>query len=165
MYEQQNQEINTSSQSGNQPSNELKTLTNALNPSSSTRFDENSIMSVLGRVNYDFKGKYLLSGAIRRDGLSVWAPGKKWATFPSGSIGWRIDQEKFIQKIDQISELKLRAGYGVTGLNGAVLGSTPWLVTLLLIVRHIHLIIDLIMVGFVIPGLGNQDLNGKRQTS
>ena len=55
------------------------------------------IISVLGRVNYDFKGKYLLSGAIRRDGLSVWAPGKKWATFPSGSIGWRIDQEDFMQ--------------------------------------------------------------------
>ena len=55
------------------------------------------MISYLGRVNYDFKGKYLLSGAVRRDGLSVWAPGKKWATFPSGSVGWRIDQEDFMQ--------------------------------------------------------------------
>ena len=54
---------------------------------------------MLGRVNYDFKGKYLLSAAIRRDGLSVWAPGKKWATFPSASIGWRIDQEDFMQNL------------------------------------------------------------------
>ena len=71
----------------------------------------------------------MLSAAIRRDGLSVWAPGKKWATFPSGSIGWRIDQEDFMQNMEKISELKLRAGYGVTGLNGTVLGNTPWLVS------------------------------------
>jgi TonB-linked SusC/RagA family outer membrane protein len=80
-------------------------------------------------VNYDFKGKYLLSAAVRRDGLSVWAPGKKWATFPSGSVGWRIDQEGFMQGQTKVSELKLRVGYGVTGLNGTVLGNTPWLVS------------------------------------
>ena len=81
VYEQQNQEVNTSQQSGKQPSNDLRTLNNALNPSSTTRFDENSIMSFLGRINYDFQGKYLLSGAIRRDGLSVWAPGKNGPLF------------------------------------------------------------------------------------
>ena len=80
-------------------------------------------------MNYDFKGKYLLSAAVRRDGLSVWAPGKKWATFPSASVGWRIDQEDFMKSQTKISELKLRAGYGVTGLNGLVLGNTPWLVS------------------------------------
>jgi TonB-linked SusC/RagA family outer membrane protein len=120
-------------------------------------------MSVLGRVNYDFKGKYLISGAIRRDGLSVWAPGKKWATFPSGSIGWRIDQEDFIQNITQISELKLRAGYGVTGLNGVVLGSTPWLVS----VAANSSLYPFNNVpdngpGSVIPGLGNKDLEWEK---
>jgi len=80
-------------------------------------------------VNYDFNGKYLASIAVRRDGLSVWAPGKKWATFPSASIGWRIDEEDFMQSQSKISELKLRAGYGVTGLNGVILGNTPWLVS------------------------------------
>jgi TonB-dependent starch-binding outer membrane protein SusC len=163
VYEQQNQEINTSQQSGNQLSNDLTTLTNALNPSSSTRFDENSIMSILGRVNYDFKGKYLLSGAIRRDGLSVWAPGNKWATFPSGSIGWRIDQEDFIQNITQISELKLRAGYGVTGLNGQVLGSTPWLVS---VASNSSLYpfnnVSTNGPGSVIPGIGTPDLEWEK---
>ena len=163
VYEQQNQEVNTSQQSGKQPSNDLRTLNNALNPSSTTRFDENSIMSFLGRINYDFKGKYLLSGAIRRDGLSVWAPGKKWATFPSGSIGWRIDQEDFIQNIEQISELKLRAGYGVTGLNGQVLGSTPWLVS----VAGNSSAYPFNNVpdngpGSVIPGLGNKELEWEK---
>ncbi len=163
VFEQQNQEINSSSQSGNQLSNDLRTLNNALNPSSSTRFDENSIMSVLGRVNYDFKGKYLLSGAIRRDGLSVWAPGKKWATFPSGSIGWRMDQETFIQNIKEISELKLRAGYGITGLNGAVLGSTPWLVSVAANSSSYPFNnIPANGPGSVIPGLGNQDLEWEK---
>ena len=163
VYEQQNQKINNSSQSGNQPSNALRTLNNALNPSSSTILDENSIMSVLGRINYDFKGKYLISGAIRRDGLSVWAPGKKWATFPSGSIGWRIDQEDFIQSIEQISEFKLRAGYGVTGLNGVVLGSTPWLVSVAAnsALYPFNNIPDN-GPGSVIPGLGNQDLEWEK---
>ena len=163
VYEQQNQEVNNSSQSGGQPSNELRTLNNALNPSSSTTFNENSIISFLGRVNYEFRGKYLLSGAIRRDGLSVWAPGKKWATFPSGSVGWRIDQEDFIRNIKQISELKLRLGYGVTGLNGVVLGSTPWLVS---VAANSSLYpfnnTPDSGPGSVIPGLGNKDLEWEK---
>ena len=118
VYEQQGQKFNMKIGSGNQASNDLRTLNNATNVSVQTLVGENTLISILGRVNYDFKGKYLLSGAVRRDGLSVWAPGKKWATFPSGSIGWRIDQEDFMQNQSKISELKLRAGYGVTGLNG-----------------------------------------------
>jgi TonB-dependent starch-binding outer membrane protein SusC len=125
-YEQQNQTSQNENGSGNQLSNDLRTLNNALDQKVRTTIGENSLMSVLGRVNYEFAGKYLISGAIRRDGLSVWAPGNKWATFPSGSIGWRIDQEDFMKNQSKISELKVRAGYGVTGLNGLVLGNTPW---------------------------------------
>ena len=128
VYEYQAQKTHTENANGNQASNELKTLNNASNISAQTLIGENYLVSYVGRVNYDYKGKYLLSGAIRRDGLSVWAPGKKWATFPSGSIGWRIDQENFMKNQTKISELKVRAGYGITGLNGAVLGNTPWLV-------------------------------------
>ncbi|MGK2863803.1 MAG: TonB-dependent receptor [Chitinophagaceae bacterium] len=129
VYEQQGQKTNQENASGNQASNELRTLNNATNVGVQTLVGENTLISYLGRLNYDFQDKYLLSVAIRRDGLSVWAPGKKWATFPSGSIGWRIDQEDFMKGNSKISELKLRAGYGVTGLNGLVLGNTPWLVS------------------------------------
>jgi len=129
VYEQQQQKSRQENGSGNQPSNDLRTLNNATNVSVQTTVGENLLMSYLGRINYDYKGKYLLSVAVRRDGLSVWAPGKKWATFPSGSIGWRIDQEDFMKQMSAISELKLRAGYGVTGLNGVVLGNTPWQVS------------------------------------
>lgn len=129
VYEQQGQNTKQENGSGNQASNELKTLNNATNVSVQTLVGENTLISYLGRLNYDYKGKYILSAAIRRDGLSVWAPGKKWATFPSASAGWRIDQEDFMQSQSFISELKLRGGYGLTGLNGTVLGNTPWLVT------------------------------------
>ncbi len=126
IYEYQEQNTQQENSSGNQASNNLKTLNNATNVSVQTLVGQNALISYVGRLNYDFKGKYLLSGAIRRDGLSVWAPGKKWATFPSGSVGWRVDQESFMKEQTKISELKLRAGYGITGLNGTILGNTPW---------------------------------------
>lgn len=129
VYEYQGQISRNENASGSQASNELKTLNNASNISVQTLKSNINLISYVGRVNYDYKGKYLLSGAVREDGLSVWAPGKKWATFPSGSIGWRIDQEEFMKNQTKISELKLRAGYGITGNNGAILGSTPWLVS------------------------------------
>jgi TonB-linked SusC/RagA family outer membrane protein len=129
VYEYQGQVFRNENASGSQASNELKTLNNASNISVQTLKSNINLISYVGRVNYDYKGKYLLSGAIREDGLSVWAPGRKWATFPSGSVGWRIDQEEFMKNQTKISELKLRAGYGVTGLNGAVLGSSPWQVS------------------------------------
>lgn len=127
VVEQQSQKSKNENGRGNQPSNDLRTLNNALNQSVATQIGENSLISYLGRVNYEFDGKYLLSAAVRRDGLSVWAPGNKWRTFPSASVGWRIDQESFMRNQKNISELKLRGGYGETGINGLALGNTPWL--------------------------------------
>ncbi|MCU7550160.1 TonB-dependent receptor [Chitinophagaceae bacterium LB-8] len=129
VYEQQGQKIRNENASGQQASNDLKTLNNASNVAVQTLYGENTLISILGRVSYDFAGKYLVNAAVRRDGLSVWAPGNKWATFPSVSAGWRLDQENFMKNLTTVSELKLRAGYGITGLNGTVLGNTPWLVT------------------------------------
>ncbi|MGB2736365.1 MAG: SusC/RagA family TonB-linked outer membrane protein, partial [Saprospiraceae bacterium] len=70
VYEQQGQETRQENASGNQASNDLTTLNNATNVGVQTLIGENVLISYLGRVNYDFKGKYILSGAIRRDGLS-----------------------------------------------------------------------------------------------
>ena len=82
VYEYQGQKTKNENASGNQPSNDLKTLNNASNVSVQTLSRIINIISYIGRVNYDFKGKYLLSGAIRYDGGSYWAPGKKWANIP-----------------------------------------------------------------------------------
>lgn len=128
VYEQQEQDLRLENMSGQQASNQIRTLLNASNIAASTRREGNYLMSILGRINYDYAGKYLLSVAARRDGLSVWAPGRKWATFPSASVGWRLDQESFMKAQTTITELKVRAGYGLTGLDGTVLGNYPWLV-------------------------------------
>jgi len=127
VYEYLQKKVNTENASGTQASNNLKTLNNAGNLAVQQLYNEGNIVSYVGRLSYDYKGKYLLSGAIRRDGLSVWGPGLKYAVFPSGSVGWRMDQEQFMQSQTSISELKLRAGYGETGLDGFALGNyTPW---------------------------------------
>jgi len=127
VYEYQSGYQKQENMSGTQQSNSLQTLNNAGNPSVQSLTYNTALISYVGRLNYDYMGKYLLSAAIRYDGLSVWAPGKKWQAFPSGSVGWRIDQEDFMRNSStSISELKLRAGYGITGLNGTLLGATPW---------------------------------------
>jgi len=132
VYEYLQQKTRNENTSGKQASNNLRTLNNASNVSVQTLKNEGDLISYVGRLSYDYKGKYLLSGAVRRDGLSIWAPNKRWATFPSASVGWRIDQEKFMQSQSTVSELKFRAGYGLTGLNGFLLTQfapfsyTPW---------------------------------------
>ena len=73
-----------------------------------------ALISYLGRVNYDFAGRYLVSLTGRIDGTSRFGRGYKWGTFPSASVGWRISQEKFF-KIDWINDLKLRANWGKLG--------------------------------------------------
>lgn len=73
------------------------------------------LQSYFARINYDFKGKYLLEANIRRDGSSRFAEGRKYGTFPSFSAGWRVSEESFFSGISFISDLKLRASWGQLG--------------------------------------------------
>lgn len=73
------------------------------------------IISFYSRLNYQFNNKYLLQATIRRDGSSAFGTNHQWGTFPSASVGWKISNEPFMQNIKAISDLKLRAGYGVSG--------------------------------------------------
>ncbi len=85
-----------------------------------------SLASFLGRVAYDYESKYLISANIRADGSSKFAPGKRWGIFPSVSAGWRISGESFMEKTaDVISDLKLRAGWGLNG-NQEGIGNYSW---------------------------------------
>jgi TonB-linked SusC/RagA family outer membrane protein len=118
VYETQSNRAYGEQMTGNQTSNDIETMFGATNVSAFSTKSENLLISYVGRLTYEFAGKYMLSAAIRRDGLSVWAPGNKFANFPSASVGWRIDQEPFMQAVKGVSELKLRGGYGITGLNG-----------------------------------------------
>lgn len=73
------------------------------------------IISLFGRAIYNYKEKYLASISLRRDGSTKFGANNKWGLFPAVSIGWRLDQEGFIDQVSWIDNLKLRAGYGVTG--------------------------------------------------
>ena len=71
--------------------------------------------SFYGRVNYGFDGRYLLTATMRADGSSKFAKGNKWGYFPSVALAWRLSQEKFLQSVDWLTNLKLRLGYGQVG--------------------------------------------------
>jgi TonB-linked SusC/RagA family outer membrane protein len=74
-----------------------------------------SLFSLMGRANYVYKDRYLLTATVRRDGSSRFGEHKKYGTFPSASFAWRLSEEPFFKKSDFLNDLKLRAGYGETG--------------------------------------------------
>lgn len=73
------------------------------------------LIGFYGRVNYNFDNKYLFMASLRREGSDKFGRNNRWGMFPAVSAGWRITQEKFMQGVSWISELKLRVGYGITG--------------------------------------------------
>ncbi|MDF7814726.1 TonB-dependent receptor [Hymenobacter sp. YC55] len=75
----------------------------------------NTIASLIGRVNYDYKGRYLLGASIRRDGASVFPSANRWGVFPSVSAGWLISDEEFMKGITPVNFFKLRASWGRVG--------------------------------------------------
>nr|WP_293837570.1 TonB-dependent receptor [uncultured Arsenicibacter sp.] len=85
------------------------------NPFYGSGFSSNRLISFTGRVNYNFKDRYLLTVTGRSDGSSKLGEGHKWAFFPSAGLGWRIVEEKFMQNQNLFTDLKLRASYGISG--------------------------------------------------
>ena len=73
------------------------------------------MLSYYGRVNYSFDGKYLLTATVRRDASSRFSKNTRWGTFPSVALGWTLTEEPWLKDNKVISNLKLRASYGVTG--------------------------------------------------
>ena len=76
-----------------------------------------SLLSTIGRLNYNYKKKYLLSLAVRRDGSSKFGKNRQWGDFPSVSAGWVVSSEPFMKDIPAINFLKIRSSYGLTGNN------------------------------------------------
>lgn len=99
------------------PSEDLPALNaGGTNAQSTTGFPYQwSLQSVFGRFNYVYDGRFLFETSLRYDGSSKFRKGKRWGIFPSVSAGWRISQEKFLEDIDWLSELKVRASYGQLG--------------------------------------------------
>ena len=94
--------------------------TTGLSDASKTNYNESSMTSYAARLNYGYKGRYLLTATIRRDGSSKFTKDNRWGTFPSAAAAWRISEEPFMQKYEWLSNLKLRLAYGVTGNNTGI---------------------------------------------
>lgn len=77
--------------------------------------EDNKYIAFFGRVMYNYDERYLVSVSLRRDGSSRFGADHKWGWFPAVSLGWRLNQESFLRDVKWIDELKLRAGFGVTG--------------------------------------------------
>ena len=76
---------------------------------------ENLLIAYFARLNYNYKGKYILSASIRQEGSTKFGKNYKWGTFPAVSVAWNIVEENFLKDVSSLSALKIRAGFGITG--------------------------------------------------
>lgn len=105
---------------------------NALNistlgkPQSVSNFTDpdDKLLSFFGRVNYDFKNRYLLTATFRADGSSKFLGDNKWGYFPSVAAAWKVNEESFLKDVSWVDLLKVRASYGEAGNNGIPTGQT-----------------------------------------
>ncbi|MGY3055295.1 TonB-linked SusC/RagA family outer membrane protein [Pedobacter sp. UYEF25] len=112
-----------------------------------------SLLSMIGRINYNYSGKYLLSLAVRRDGSSKFGSNTKYGTFPSVSAGWIISDEGFMQNFKQINLLKIRGSYGKVGNNN--IGNYTYLAG---INQSNYTFNNQLSSGSTLNGIGNKNL-------
>jgi len=112
-----------------------------------------SMLSYIGRLNYNYEGKYILSAAFRRDGCSRFGSNAKWGNFPSVSLGWIASDETFMKDIDKLSYLKFRASYGKVGNNN--IGNYGYIAS---VVTTNYVTNGAITSGKALNAIGNNDL-------
>jgi TonB-linked SusC/RagA family outer membrane protein len=112
-----------------------------------------SLLSAIGRLNYNYKGRYLLQGAVRQDGSSRFGADRKFGYFPSVSAGWIVSDESFMENLSKVSLLKVRASYGITGNNS--FGNFTTIPTLS---KYNYLLNGVLIQGQTIGSLGNPEL-------
>ena len=84
--------------------------------------NEYALLGIFGRINYDYKSRYLFEVSGRYDGTSRFASGSRWGFFPSASAGWRISEESFFQPVRQwIDNLKVRGSFGIWAIRTSLL--------------------------------------------
>ncbi len=99
------------------PTNYVTYLSAGIVNSGTHLVSEWAMLSLMSRINYAYDSKYLLTATIRRDGSSRFGRNRQWGTFPSFSVGYNVSEEAFMENIDVINSLKLRASYGLSGNN------------------------------------------------
>ena len=94
-----------------------------------TFYSERGLISYMGRLQYGFDNRYLLTATVRRDGSSTLSPGNQYFTYPAFSLGWNLSNEKFLSTAEFINNLKLRGGWGITSNQNVSPYSTMGLLT------------------------------------
>lgn len=123
VYAAQSSQYNTNSISASGLPNDdtrNEALNLAVNRNVNSYREKQKLQSFMGRINYGYDDKYLLTLTVRSDGASVFGENNKYSAFPAVSAAWRVSQERFMDNITWLSDLKLRASYGVTGNAGAI---------------------------------------------
>ena len=85
-----------------------------------------ALSSWISRVEYSYDGKYIINANLRRDGSSLFSPDQRYGNFPGASVAWRLSQEKFMQKVSWINDLKIRASYAKMGSTSNVASTNPY---------------------------------------
>jgi len=116
-----------------------------------------SLLSTIARLNYNYKGKYLISGAVRHDGSSRFGQNRKYGYFPSISAGWVMSDEPFMARFKFIDLFKLRASYGITGNNN--FGNYVHISTM---GNYDYVLNGTLVPGITIGALGNDNLRWER---
>ncbi len=98
---------------------------------------ESYLVSFFGRANYIGWNQLMLTATVRADGSSRFAPEHRWGIFPSVALGWKI-KETFLQDVNEINDLKLRLGYGITGQQEIGLGDYPYMATYTISQEHAY---------------------------
>ncbi|HMI62946.1 MAG TPA: SusC/RagA family TonB-linked outer membrane protein, partial [Puia sp.] len=140
------------------PNDDIPYLSAATSVTGSSSYAAYSLVSAIGRVNYSYKGKYLLQGAIRNDGSSLFGANSRYGTFPSVSAGWIVSDESFMERFKNIGFLKLRGSYGVTGNNTFSGYYTAQSTTS----NYYYDYNNVVTQGTSIGNLGNKDLQWER---
>lgn len=131
---------------------DLRAATSITNPTTTTT--EWALGSVLGRINYSYDKRYLITFTGRADGSTRLADGNKWAFFPSLALGWNVHNEGFMKDFPVVSELKLRASYGLSGNQSVGVGSTKATLGSTGSVAN-----ESIQIGYILSNLPNNTLH------
>ena len=127
---------------------------------------DSRLSSIFTRLQYSYKGKYLLSAVVRRDGSTAFGPNNKFGYFPSASVGWNVSDEAFLADSEVINSLKIRASYGVIG-NDKIPGGA--FVSLLngegVYASNNEVTFDDLLIGTAIGKIGNPDIRWEKQKS
>ena len=148
----------------NFPNDNVRTINAGTVTAGSSLREQWALASYFARVTYSLNDRYLFNASIRRDGSSRFGRNKRFGTFPSASVGWRITEEPFMKGVAVISELKLRASYGLSG-NNAFLdnnGNPSNYPSVGVLNKDNYVLGNNLVNGLATSSIGNNDLTWER---